>query len=70
MRHQTQNGFHGIFVGIPQHQKGHLVYDFIQDSSAEKSKFNAFFPKIRRFHRAKPIGWHMITDLYYIYYWS
>ena len=26
MRHQTQKGFCGIFVGIPQHQKGYLVY--------------------------------------------
>ena len=26
MRHQAQKGFHGIFVVIPQHQKGCLVY--------------------------------------------
>ena len=26
MRHQAQKGFWGIFVGIPQHQKGWLVY--------------------------------------------
>ena len=26
MRHQGQKGFHGIFVGIPEHQKGYLVY--------------------------------------------
>ena len=26
MRHQVQKGFCGIFVGIPQHQKGHHVY--------------------------------------------
>ena len=26
MCHQAQKGFCGIFVGIPQHQKGHLVY--------------------------------------------
>ena len=25
MRHQSQKGFHGIFVGIPEHQKGYLV---------------------------------------------
>ena len=25
MRHQSQKGFHGIFVGIPQHQKGYLI---------------------------------------------
>ena len=24
--HQSQKGFRGIFVGIPQHQKGYLVY--------------------------------------------
>ena len=26
MRHQAQNGFRGIFVGIPLHQKRHIVY--------------------------------------------
>ena len=26
MRHQAQNRFRGIFVGIPQHQKGYIVY--------------------------------------------
>ena len=26
MRHQAPKGFCGIFVGIPQHQKGYLVY--------------------------------------------
>ena len=26
MRHQSQKGFCGIFVGIPEHQKGYLVY--------------------------------------------
>ena len=26
MRHQAQKGFWGIFVGIPEHQKGYLVY--------------------------------------------
>ena len=25
MRHQEQNGFCGIFIGIPQHQKRYLV---------------------------------------------
>ena len=25
MRHQEQKGFRGIFVGIPEHQKGYLV---------------------------------------------
>ena len=25
MRHQAQKGFHGIFVDIPDHQKGYLV---------------------------------------------
>ena len=25
IRHQAQKGFRGIFVGIPQHQKGYLV---------------------------------------------
>ena len=26
MRHQAQKGFSGILVGIPQYQKGYLVY--------------------------------------------
>ena len=26
MRHQSQKGFCGIFVGIPEHQKWYLVY--------------------------------------------
>ena len=26
IRHQAQKGFCGIFVGIPQHQKGYLFY--------------------------------------------
>ena len=26
MRHQAQKVFQGIFVGIPEHQKGYLVY--------------------------------------------
>ena len=26
MRHQAQKVFRGIFVGIPEHQKGYLVY--------------------------------------------
>ena len=26
MRHQVQNGFCGISIGIPEHQKGYLVY--------------------------------------------
>ena len=26
MRHQAQKGFRGIFLGIPHHQKGYLVY--------------------------------------------
>ena len=26
MRHQAQKGFRGIFIGIPEHQKGYIVY--------------------------------------------
>ena len=26
MRHQAQKGFRGIFVGVPEHQKGYIVY--------------------------------------------
>ena len=44
MYHQPKNGFGSIFVGIPQHQKGHVLqvprtskiissYDFVFDES-------------------------------------
>ena len=26
MRQQAQKGFRGVFVGVPEHQKGYLVY--------------------------------------------
>ena len=26
MRHQSQKGFRGFFVEIPQHQKGYIIY--------------------------------------------
>ena len=26
MSNQSQKGFWGIFIGIPQHQKGYLIY--------------------------------------------
>ena len=26
MRHQPQKGFRGVFITIPQHQKGYLIY--------------------------------------------
>ena len=26
MRHQAQKGFCGIFFGIPEHQKGYILY--------------------------------------------
>ena len=26
MRHQSQNIFCGVFIGIPQHHKGYLIY--------------------------------------------
>ena len=33
MRHQAQKGLRSIVVGIPEHQKGYLVYDVVFDES-------------------------------------
>ena len=41
MRHQAQKGFRGIFVGIPQHQKGYLVY--VQSTRKVISLYNVRF---------------------------
>ena len=41
MRHQAQKGFHGIFVGIPQHQKGYLVY--VPSTRKVISSYNVVF---------------------------
>ena len=38
MRHQAQKSFHVIFVGIPQHQKGYLVYV----PSSKKKKISSY----------------------------
>ena len=41
MYHQVQKGFCGIVVGIPQHQKGHLVY--VPLTRKIISSYNVFF---------------------------
>ena len=48
MPHQAQKGFRGIFVGIPEHQKGYLLYVpstikiiFSYDVVFDKSIFSA-----------------------------
>ena len=41
MRHQAQKGFCGIFVGIPQHQKGYLVY--VPSNRKVISSYNVMF---------------------------
>ena len=41
MRHQAQKGFRGIFVGIPKHQKGYLVY--IPSTRKVISSYNVVF---------------------------
>ena len=43
MRHQTQKGFRGIFMGIPQHQKGYLVY--IPSTRMVISSYDVVFDK-------------------------
>ena len=44
MRHQAQKCFHGIFVGIQQHQKVYLVY--IPSSRKIISLYNVVFDEI------------------------
>ena len=41
MRHQAQKGFRGIFVRIPQHQKGYLVY--VPSTRKVISPYNVLF---------------------------
>ena len=41
MRHQAQKGFRGIFVVIPQHQKGYLVY--VPSTRKVISSYNVVF---------------------------
>ena len=41
MRHQAQKGFCDIFVGIPQHQKGYLVY--VPSTSKMISSYDFFY---------------------------
>ena len=41
MRHQAQNGFRGIFVGIPEHQKVYLVY--VPSTRKVKSSYDVVF---------------------------
>ena len=41
MRHQAQKGFRGIFVGIPEHQKGYLVY--VHSTRKVTSSYNVVF---------------------------
>ena len=41
MHHQAQKGFRGIFVGIPQHQKGYLVY--VPSTRKVISSYNVVF---------------------------
>ena len=43
MRHQAQKGFCGIFVGIPQHQKGYIVY--VTSKRNIISSYNVVFDK-------------------------
>ena len=44
MRHQAQKGFCGIFKGIPQHQKGYLVY--VPSTRNVISSYDAIFDEI------------------------
>ena len=44
MRHQAQKGFCGIFAGIPQNQKGYLVY--VPSSRKIISSYDVFKMKV------------------------
>ena len=44
MRHQAQKGCRGIFVGIPEHQKGYLVY--IPSTRKVISSYDVVFDEI------------------------
>ena len=41
MRHQAQKGFHGIFIGISEHQHGYLVY--VPSTSKTISSYDVAF---------------------------
>ena len=43
MRHQAQKGFRGIFVGIPEHQKGYLLY--VSSTRKVISSYDVVFDK-------------------------
>ena len=43
MRHQSQKGFRGIFVGIPQHQEVYLVY--LPSTKKMISSYHVIFDK-------------------------
>ena len=44
MRHQAQKVFRGVFIGIPQHQKGYIVY--VPSSRKIISSYDVFFDEI------------------------
>ena len=44
MRHQAQKVFRSIFVGIPEHQKGYLVY--VPNTSKIMSSYDVVFDDI------------------------
>ena len=50
MRHQAQKGFRGILIGIPEHQKGYLVY--IPSTKKIISSYDVVFDKsfLVRYH--------------------
>ena len=43
MCHQAQKGFCGIFIGIPEHQKGYLVY--VPSTRKKISSYDVVFDK-------------------------
>ena len=55
MRHQAQKGFRGIFVGIPDHQKGYLLY--VPSTRNIISSYNVVFDE------SFLVRYHILHDL-------
>ena len=70
MRHQAQKCFCGILVGIPQHQKGYLVY--ITHKRKILSSYNFFLMRVFllcwRTHPSHMLNLWICNQLCYIYH--
>ena len=79
MHHQAQKGFRGIFVGIPEHQKGYLVYVpstrkiiYSYDVVFDESFSNALAYMPRPYSEAmamRPAVWHVFERTNWRYHY-